>query len=61
MFFLSIVFTYELFMYAIVDIETTGGFTGNNKIIEIAVVFHDGEKITGQYEQLLDPEMHVPG
>lgn len=61
MFLLSIVFIYNLFMYAIVDIETTGGFTGNNSIIEIAVVFHDGEKITGQYEKLLDPKMPVPG
>ncbi|GAB2988244.1 exonuclease domain-containing protein [Cyclobacterium sediminis] len=48
-------------MYAIVDIETTGGFSANNRIIEIAVVFHDGEQITGQFETLLDPEMSVPG
>ncbi|SHM78914.1 DNA polymerase-3 subunit epsilon [Cyclobacterium lianum] len=48
-------------MYAIVDIETTGGFSANNRIIEIAIVFHDGEKITGHYEQLLDPGRPVPG
>lgn len=48
-------------MYAIVDIETTGGFSANNRIIEIAVVFHDGKQITGQFETLLDPEMSVPG
>ncbi|MFO7824547.1 MAG: exonuclease domain-containing protein [Cyclobacterium sp.] len=48
-------------MYAIVDIETTGGFSANNRIIEIAVVFHDGQKITGHYERLLDPCRSVPG
>ena len=48
-------------MYAIVDIETTGGFSVNNRIIEIAVVFYNGEQITGKYEKLLDPEMPVPG
>jgi len=47
-------------MYAIVDIETTGGFSANNRIIEIAVVFHDGEQITGQFETLLNPEMSIP-
>lgn len=48
-------------MYAIVDIETTGGFSPQNRIIEIAVVFHDGEKITGHYETLLDPGRNIPG
>lgn len=48
-------------MYAIVDIETTGGFSAGNRIIEIAVVFHDGQKITGHYEKLLDPGRAVPG
>lgn len=47
-------------MYAIVDIETTGGFAGKSKITEIAVVIHDGEKIIEQYETLLNPEQLVP-
>lgn len=61
MFLLRIGFIYGEYMYAIVDIETTGGFSVNNRIIEIAVVFHDGQQITGKYEKLLDPEMPVPG
>ncbi|SEI74376.1 DNA polymerase-3 subunit epsilon [Cyclobacterium xiamenense] len=47
-------------MYAIVDIETTGGFAAQHRIIEIAVVFHDGEKITGHYQQLLNPRRSLP-
>ncbi|WP_375583286.1 exonuclease domain-containing protein [Cyclobacterium xiamenense] len=47
-------------MYAIVDIETTGGFAAQHRIIEIAVVLHDGEKITGHYQQLLNPGRSLP-
>ncbi len=47
-------------MYAIVDIETTGGFAGKSKITEIAAIIHDGEKIVDQYETLLNPEQLVP-
>lgn len=48
-------------MYAIVDIETTGGFSPDNRIIEIAVVVHDGQKITTQYQTLINPERSIPG
>lgn len=48
-------------MYAIVDIETTGGFTPDNRIIEIAVVIHDGKSITSQYQTLINPQRLVPG
>lgn len=47
-------------MYAIVDIETTGGFAAENAIIEIAVALHDGEKITGWYETLVNPGRKIP-
>ena len=36
-------------MYAIVDIETTGGSARIEKITEIAIYLHDGEKITGEF------------
>jgi len=32
-------------MYAIVDIETTGGYAASNGIIEIAVKVFDGNEI----------------
>jgi DNA polymerase III subunit epsilon len=47
-------------MYAIVDIETTGGSARLEKITEIAIYLHDGEKITGEYVTLINPERNIP-
>ena len=47
-------------MYAIVDIETTGGYAARNGIIEIAVKVFDGERIIEQYETLINPEQQIP-
>ncbi len=47
-------------MYAIIDIETTGGSSRLEKITEIAIYLHDGEKITGEYVSLIDPERNIP-
>ena len=47
-------------MYAIIDIETTGGSPKLEKITEIAVILHDGEKITGEYSTLVNPERNIP-
>jgi DNA polymerase-3 subunit epsilon len=46
-------------IYAIVDIETTGGSHGN-RITEIAVVKTDGSTILGEYETLVNPEIFIP-
>jgi DNA polymerase-3 subunit epsilon len=47
-------------MYAIIDIETTGGSARNEKITEIAIYQHDGIKITGEYVTLINPERNIP-
>jgi DNA polymerase III subunit epsilon len=47
-------------LYAIVDIETTGGQASSDKITEIAIVLHDGEKIVDSYETLIQPERSIP-
>lgn len=47
-------------LYAIIDIETTGGTAAREKITEIAVVLHDGQKIVDSYETLLNPERSIP-
>ena len=47
-------------MYAIVDIETTGGHASANGITEIAVVLHDGERVTHQYQTLINPGIQIP-
>ncbi|MBX2816003.1 MAG: 3'-5' exonuclease, partial [Saprospiraceae bacterium] len=41
--------------YAIVDIETSGGSMKRDKIIEIAIVLHDGHQIVDRYESLVSP------
>ena len=46
--------------YAIVDIETTGGLATRDKITEIAIVLHDGEKVIDQYQTLVNPERSIP-
>ena len=46
--------------YAIVDIETTGGHAASNGITEISIYLHDGEKITGHYETLINPGQPIP-
>ncbi len=47
-------------MYAIVDIETTGGFAGRNKITEIAIFIHDGQQVVDHYETLINPGQIIP-
>ena len=47
-------------MYAVVDIETTGNYTGKHKITEIAIYVYDGEKIVDEYQTLVNPESNIP-
>jgi DNA polymerase III subunit epsilon len=47
-------------MYAIVDIETTGGYAANHRITEIAIYHHDGLNVTGHYHTLINPERNIP-
>jgi len=47
-------------LYAIIDIETTGGSPNNERITEIAILIHDGEKIVDEYSTLINPERNIP-
>ncbi|UAY52932.1 exonuclease domain-containing protein [Ferruginibacter albus] len=47
-------------MYAIVDIETTGGYASANGITEISVFIHDGEKVVKHFETLINPQQIIP-
>ena len=47
-------------IYAIIDIETTGGRAVRDKITEIAIVLHDGHKVIDSYETLINPEVPIP-
>ena len=47
-------------MYAIIDIETTGGNASRERITEIAIFIHDGKQVVNEYSTLVNPECKVP-
>jgi len=47
-------------LYAITDIETTGGYASSNGITEIAVYIYDGQEIVDQFETLVNPHQSIP-
>jgi DNA polymerase III subunit epsilon len=47
-------------MYAIIDIETTGGNPKTDRITEIAVLIHDGTSSVQEYATLINPECRIP-
>lgn len=47
--------------YAIVDIETTGGYAAANGITEISIHIHDGSRVLRRYETLINPGCDIPG
>lgn len=46
--------------YAIIDVETTGGAAANERMTEIAIVLHDGERVLDTFSTLLNPERTIP-
>src|SRR5690606_10573784 len=48
-------------MYAVVDIETTGGFSASHRITEVAVMIHDGVQVVQEYHSLVNPGRSIPG
>jgi|TARA_B110000285_G_C15141095_1_gene630798 DNA polymerase-3 subunit epsilon len=46
-------------MYAILDIETTGGKYDEEGITEIAIYKYDGQKITDQFSSLINPQKEI--
>ena len=47
-------------MYAIVDIETTGGHADSNGITEVAIYVFDGTKIVREFSSLVNPGVPIP-
>jgi DNA polymerase-3 subunit epsilon len=47
-------------MYAIVDIETTGGHASANGITEVAILTHNGYEVTDRYVTLINPGVPIP-
>lgn len=46
--------------FAVVDIETTGGFPEQHGITEIAIVLMEGKEIEGQFSTLINPHQPIP-
>jgi DNA polymerase-3 subunit epsilon len=47
-------------LFAVIDIETTGGRPERDKITEIAILLHDGEKVIQRYCKLINPRCKIP-
>lgn len=47
-------------LYAVVDIETTGGMARRDRITEIAIVLYDGNQIIDRFESLINPDRSIP-
>jgi len=47
-------------LYAVVDIETTGGHASANGITEVAINIHDGNEIVESYTTLINPGISIP-
>ena len=45
--------------FAVVDIETSGGKPKDSKIIEIAIIIHNGIEVIETYETLVNPEKKI--
>jgi DNA polymerase-3 subunit epsilon len=47
-------------LYAVIDIETTGGMAKRDRIIEIAIAIFNGETIIDSWQSLIHPERSIP-
>jgi len=47
-------------MFAVIDIETTGGSPKTEKITEIAIFIHDGLSVVDEFVTLVNPEISIP-
>ncbi|MDQ1138692.1 3'-5' exonuclease [Pedobacter agri] len=47
-------------LYAVVDIETTGGHASANGITEVAINIHDENKVVESFTTLINPGQSIP-
>lgn len=47
-------------MYAVVDLETTGGYALRNRVTEVAIYRFDGNRIVDEFHSLVNPERSIP-
>ncbi|CAN5201910.1 exonuclease domain-containing protein [soil metagenome] len=46
-------------MFAIIDTETTGGNPAKDKVMEIAIILHDGERVVDEFSTLINPKVPI--
>ncbi|RZK38425.1 MAG: DNA polymerase III subunit epsilon [Pedobacter sp.] len=46
--------------YAVVDIETTGGYAASHGITEIAIIIHNGKEVVERFQTLINPHQPIP-
>lgn len=47
-------------IYVVVDVETTGGRSENDRITEIALLKVQSGQVIGEYQSLVNPKRHIP-
>lgn len=47
-------------LFAVIDVETTGGGISGNRLTEICIVLLKGSAILDKYTTLINPEKHIP-
>lgn len=47
-------------LFAVIDVETTGGGTTGNRLTEICIVLLRGSEILDKYTTLINPEKYIP-
>src|SRR5262245_46986578 len=47
--------------FAVIDVETTHGDPRVGRIIELALLLHDGERVVDGWSTLVDPKDKLPG
>jgi DNA polymerase-3 subunit epsilon len=46
-------------LFAIIDTETTGGNPSKDRVMEIAIIIHNGQRVIEQYATLINPEAPI--
>jgi len=46
--------------FAVLDVETTGGFASGHRVTEVGIVLSDGQQILEEYHTLVNPQRDIP-
>jgi DNA polymerase-3 subunit epsilon len=46
-------------MFAIIDVESTGGDPKRDRMMEIAILIHNGKRVIEEFATLINPEVLI--